>query len=303
LWDFALTADDVGHAYSITIREDFDPRETDEYGDNVTVTKVDNGDGTWNVTVSGDAVLQGENGECDTSSWPWSCPETAGANLTSFFGEASDFEQWEDHSQWVDFDGMNAWTNIEASDIPPQVIGDDPFTLRTDLANSHFLHGQSTPFRGFYDLVVPNQFLIDMGIDDPSTLLPSGVSTAIGSGSVTVKPGPSSLEVDVSGITFSPRKLKIAPGRITPTRTKITKGKRSAHSVKLTFGKSKPRGSHLKHYEARCQASHQTTRTATGKHSPLTVKGLTAGIGYRCQVRAKAKVGYGAWSKKHTVRK
>ena len=253
----------------------------------------------------------------------WTCPETAGAHITTFFGEASDFQQWNDLTQRVDFDGMNTATNVEDVVVPPTISG-DPLTVSAQLANSQFLDdAPATPFHGFYDVVLPNQFLIDMGIDDPSTLDPNGIAAAIGAGNVTVTPGATSTEVDVTGITFSAlaapghlmhaiaasrprvtqRQLKIKKGTITPTRPKVTKGKRTTHRVKLTFSKSRLRGSHLKHYEARCRASGQKTRLATSKHSPVTVKSLTAGVAYSCQVRAKAKAGYGGWSKKHHVKR
>lgn len=317
----SLPDSDIGQRFTVTLEVDFNPRETDEYGKNVTVTKVDNGDGTWNVTWTGDAVEQGINDECDVTGAAWTCPQTAGKHITTFFGEVSDFQQWNDSSQWVDFNGMNTATNVEEVVVPPTVSG-DPLVISAQMANSQFLDDSgSSPFEGFYDVLIPNQFLVDMGIDDPSTLDPDGISAAIGSGSVTVTPGPTATEVDVTGITFSTlatpghlmhaiaaaqpkvkqRQLKIKKGTITPTRPKVTKGKRHPSSVKLIFTEAHPRGSHLKHYQARCRASGLTTRTATAKRSPIVVRRLSHSA-YKCQVRAKAKAGYGRWSHKHRVR-
>jgi len=43
-------------------------------------------------------------------------------------------------------------------------------------------------------------------------------------------------------------------------------------------------------------AAHHTTRFGTNSRSPVTVTGLSRGVSYFCQVRAKAAVGYGRWS-------
>ena len=242
----------------------------------------------------------GVNDECDVSSWPWECPSTAGANVTTFQGDISDFEQWTDSSQWPDFNGMDMWTNIEESDIPPQIIG-DPLTIKVDLANSHMLAGASAPFQGFFHIVIPNRFLHDMGIDDPATLDPAGISTSIGSGTVVVTPGPGSTRIDATGITFSPRSLKLKRGTITPTRVAIKHATRSGHRVRLVFAKATPRGSRIMGYQARCSTKHHMTRTVSGKDSPLVVRQLAAGVGYSCEVRARAKAGYGRWSEARHV--
>ena len=44
-------------------------------------------------------------------------------------------------------------------------------------------------------------------------------------------------------------------------------------------------------------AAHCITRYGTGTRSPVRVNLLTKGVRYTCQVRARASVGYGPWSK------
>jgi hypothetical protein len=300
-----MGAAETAHQWSVTVNFGTHvPRVTDSYGDQLTITRSANGDGTYDVTTTGYPVTQGVNDECDVSTAVWSCPVTAGQNVTNFQTEIGDFQQWSDSSQWNDFYGMDSWTNVEETAIPPSITG-DPLQVSIQLANSHFLNGSTTPFRGFYHIVLPNKFLKDMGIDDPSTLDPAGVSTSVGtgSGSVSVSPGPSSTQVDATGLTFSPRVLRVKRGVITPTRpSHLTAHRVSAHRGKLSFHRARPRGSKLRFYQARCAASHHATRFAKGRHTRLVVKGLAAHKAYRCQVRAKAKAGYGHWSKKRKLR-
>jgi hypothetical protein len=297
----SMPAGETSHTWSITIRVGFQPRQTDNYGSGISIDRLNNGDGTYDVTITGNPVTMGVNAECQTSSWPWQCPATAGANVTSFQGDISDFEQWNDPSQWGDFNGMDIWTNVEASDVPPEITG-DPLTITVDLANSHELAGASSPFQGFYHVSIPNQFLIDMGIDDPSTLDPASISTSIGSGTVVVTPGTDSTVVDATGITFSPRSLRVKRGTITPTRVVIAHTHRTTHQAHLSFHKAKPRGSRIKGYQGRCIAKHYATLKKSGPHSPLVVKGLARGVHYTCEVRARARAGYGRWSKPRHIK-
>jgi hypothetical protein len=222
--------------------------------------------------------------------------------VTIFQAQSDDFQFSSiPSSQWNDYNGLREWTNVEESDLPPQVSG-DPLAITEQLTNSHKL-ATGAVFQGFFHAVLPNPFLVDMGIDDPSTIDPSGISTSIGSGTIGVLPGAGSTEVDITGITFTHRVLKIKRGTITPTRPRITTAKRTRHTVRLHFAGSHPRGSHITRYQGRCLAAHHPTHVATAKHSPVVVHPLAAGVGYRCQVRAKSKAGYGKWSHPHTVRK
>ncbi|HEY1618494.1 MAG TPA: hypothetical protein VGG25_12805 [Streptosporangiaceae bacterium] len=151
-------------------------------------------------------------------------------------------------------------------------------------------------FQGFWNAVLPNAFLVDMGINDPSTLTSAGVSASAGTGTVTVTPGPTSAEISITGITFSPRKVRIKRGTITPTAPTSLKTRRASATVAyLPFHKAHPRGSFVRSYEGRCVAAHHATRYGTASHSSVKIKRLARGVSYSCQVRAKSAAGYGRW--------
>jgi len=303
-FDLDLSPGEESHNWSITIMVNFNPREVDAYASGLTVTRIDNGDGTWDINYKGNPVVMGDNGQCDQSSWPWSCPYHSDKNFVNFLGEASDYEFWSDSSQWDIFNGMTMATNIEATGLPPQI--DPSFAMIIDLASSHFLAApdDATPFEGFFHLAIPNAYLEAMGIDDPSTLVPSSVSASAGTGTVTVTPGAASTEVAIDGMTFSPHKLRISRGVITPTKpTALRTNRRSAHRATVSFHRARPRGSRLTGYQARCHARHTPTVRAKGKHTTLHLRGLKRGTAYHCQVRAKAKAGYGHWSAKKKLKK
>lgn len=299
----SLQPDEVSHNWSITFRVGFTPREADAGAANLSVSTTDNGDGTYNVTFRGNPVETGPNDECNTSVWPWKCPSTSGAVVVNFDGQSSDFEQWTDQSQWQDFKGMDIGSNIEQLGLPPS-IDSGSFTMTIDAANSHVLAGASSPFQGFFDIRIPNAYLEDMGIDDPSTLTPTGLSaSAGGAGTAVVTPYATATEVDITGMTFSPHVVKVKTGVITPTAPSKLKAHRNATTrATLTFTRAKPRGSRITSYQARCTAKHHTTVRAKGKHVRIHLHGLSAGTAYRCQARARAKAGYGHWSAKEELR-
>jgi hypothetical protein len=297
----SMGPDQTSHLWSMTVRVDSDPRSLSGYLDQMQTSVTNNGNGTWDVTTTGYPVTTGVNAECQPVT-PVSCPFQAGADVTIFQGQSDDFQFSSIPSnEWNDYNGLREWTNVEESDLPPQVSG-SPLQITEQLTNSHKL-ATGAVFAGFFHAVLPNAFLVDMGIDDPSTIDPGSVSTSIGSGTVAVAPGAGSTEVDITGITFTHRVLKIKRGTITPTRPRITRVTRSPHRVHLHFSRAHARGSHIVRYEARCRASHHHSRISTAKGSPLVVKDLAGGVGYSCQVRARSKAGYGPWSNKHTVRK
>jgi hypothetical protein len=289
-----LASADEGVPFSITVNVGKHlPRVTDEYADGVTVQDTYNRlAGTWNVTVSGTAVLQGVNDHCNWTTW--TCPPNETSTVVVFQGEIGDWQQWDAPAQWNHFTGLNQWTNVEMTEIPPEIYG-NPLTIVEQLGNSHALNGQV--FQGFWNAVLPNAFLVDMGINDPSTLTSAGISASVGTGTVTVTPGPTSAKISITGITFSTRTVHIKRGTITPNApTRLTVRRASATVAYLNFQKARPRGSLVRSYQARCLAAHQPTRYSTSTGSPVKVTGLTRGVSYICQVRAKASVGYGPWS-------
>jgi hypothetical protein len=286
-----LATTDAGVPFSITVDVGKHiPRVVDEYASGVSVTKTFSGRaGTWDVTVSGTAVEQGVNADCGTT-----CPVNETNTIVAFQGEIRDWQQWSDSAQWNDFNGLDQWTNVEETEIPPQITG-NPLTITEQLANSHELNGQL--FEGFWNAVLPNAFLVDMGINDPSTLTSAGISASAGTGTVTVTPGPASTEIAITGLTFSPRTVHIKRGSITPSAPSDLKTRRASATVAyISFRAARPRGSYVRSYQARCMALHHPTRYGTSSRSPVKVTGLTPGVSYVCQVRAKASVGYGRWS-------
>lgn len=289
-----LAPADVNVPFSITVDVGkHRPRVVDEYAGGVTATDTFNSRaGTWDVTISGTAVEQGVNADCNAVAF--TCPFNETNTIVAFQGEVGDWQQWPDSAQWNDFDGLDQWTNVEETEIPPQISG-NPLTISEELGNSHELNG--TVFEGFWYGVLPNAMLVDMGINDPSTLTSGGISASVGTGTVTVTPGPTSTEIAITGITFSPRMVRIKRGTITPNApTRLTTRRASATVAYLSFRAARPRGSYVRFYQGRCAAADHTTRYATGPHSSLRVSSLTRGVSYTCQVRAKASVGYGPWS-------
>jgi hypothetical protein len=113
-----------------------------------------------------------------------------------------------------------------------------------------------------------------------------------------VTPGPTSAEIAITDITFTHRVVRIKRGTITPNApTRLRTRRASASVAYLSFRAARPRGSYVRSYEGRCRAAHRTTRYGTARHSQLKVTKLARGVRYVCQVRAKAVVGYGPWSR------
>jgi hypothetical protein len=285
-----LAPGDAGVPFSITVDVgNHPPRVVDEYAGGVTVTKAFAA-GDWTVTVSGTAVEQGVNADCDAVAF--TCPANETNTIVAFQGEIGDWQQWSDPAQVPDFNGLDQWTNAELTEIPPQITG-NPLTITEEIGNSHELNG--TVFQGFWNAVLPNAFLVDMGINDPSTLTSSGISASVGTGTVT--PGPTSAEISITGITFSHRVVHIKRGTIMPRApTNLSTRRASAKVAYLSFRAARPRGSFVRSYQGRCRAPHRTTRYGTARRSPVKVTSLVRGVKYECQVRAKASVGYGPWS-------
>jgi hypothetical protein len=281
------------------------PRVTATRGDDVVVTRHHNADGTYDVAVRGDVVTVAPIGECLTMFNPARCPDHPGAELTAFGGDISDFGQWTHQSQLNDFAGMDTWTNVEVTDVPPTIYG-DPMKVWEQLVNSHWL-ASGELFEGFYDVVLPNRLLRNMGVDDPRTLTARGLAVKLtnprtsppGSSNVSVVPGVHSTEVDATGITLWHRRLVIRRGTITPKAPRKVHARRvSATETKIRFVEAKPRGSRISGYQARCRTHGQLTRRGSAKGTPLFVNDMKAKRTYWCQVRAKSTAGHGKWSKR-----
>ena len=108
------------------------------------------------------------------------------------------------------------------------------------------------------------------------------------------------MQVKITGLTFSRRKLKITLGHVTPRAPTHVKASRvSGTTARVTFRAARPRGQKVKGYSASC-GSHTKTKVV-GKHSPATIKGLAPGVAYSCTLRGRSRAGYGLASKKFSI--
>lgn len=268
-------------------------------------------DETWNYTSLGKPTFY--DGGCSVAVWPWTCPSIPEYSMAATYqGWITDYETWEDSSQLGAMFGLDLASNIEALSLPPEInfVGryqTPQLILR--LANTHFRADGETVFEGFLKLRIPSMFLEEFyGIDDPSSFSTNAVETALTStsgspsGSISIAADTEGLLVTGSGLTFSARTLKVTTNGARPTKPGKVKAKRQdAKRAKVKFAKSKSRGSKVRRYEVSCKGGGKK-KTVKTKKSPAKLKGLKAGKKYKCQVRAIAKAGPGAWSAKKPLK-
>ena len=279
------------------------PRVAFMRGKDGNTIRTDDGDGTYKVSVRGTPVVVSAG--CSQASWPWTCPEVATSEWNGYLdGQITNYGGWEDPVQRNAMYGMNYYTNIDATELPPQVVS-DPETgtdyLSIALANPHFRMDEQTLARGFFNMEIPNAFLREVyGIDAPATLTANGLAPTIGSGTVTVAQSADddSMLVDASDITFSMRRLRVKRGVITPTRpTAVRASRPGVHRGKVAFDAARARGSRITGYRAECVARRgDHVVTARADASPIIVSELRDGVGYDCRVRAGSLAGPGRWS-------
>lgn len=307
------------------------PRLITGKGTAVTTNRVDDGDGTYQVEITARPVTV--SGQCDQSAWPWTCWEWATWPNASDNGQwdgyldgtISDFGQWTDVEQRDAMYGMDYWTNVAATDIPPQVVQDpaapDFYFLQVNLANRRFYQDGSTLVQGTGRMRIPNSFLqLAYGIPNPVTMTGSSlVGTLSGSGSGTIhvyqNPSGTAMMVDFDAVAFpaataphakaaqlaatsSVRALKVKRGVIVPTRTRNVHAKRvTVHRARVLFTPASPRGARIAGYQARCvRLGGSRPLVARASGSPVVVTGLHARRAYDCRVRATSKAGAGPWS-------
>lgn len=292
----------------------FVPRVVTGKGRDVGTVRRRLGDGTYRLTVRATPVRV--SGQCDQSVWPWVCEEWADnpdpvENQQwegTLNGLVSDNAQWTDTAQREASYGLDHWTNIAATDVPPLVVYDaarDASMLVVNLANRHFLQDGSTVFRGRSELRIPNAFLREAyGVPNPATMTGSSLATSVsgtGAGVVDVyqEPSGTAMRVDVRNMTFSLRALRVRRGVIVPTRPTELRSKRVAvHRGRVAFTAAKPRGAKVTGYRARCRVVRGThVVRGTSDRSPVVVRRLKKGRAYRCTVRALSRAGAGPWSK------
>jgi hypothetical protein len=307
--DHDLGAAALGDHWTVTLdMGDVVPRVASQYADNVTVTRSAAAGGTHHVTIAGDPVTFEDNEKCDTSVDPWTCPFKAdGESKALLQGEVTDYGSWTDVPQRESMFGLNYSTNIAVSSIPPE-IENDPATgaqrLLLRLANQHE-RPNGAVFKGFVHLRIPNRFLkVVYEIDDPSSLTTGGLTTAGGGGgtaTIEQEAGDDAMLVDVTGITFSQRLLRIRRGKIVPTKpTKLQAERTGRHGARIRFHRSRSRGSKVTTYTAKCKAK-DASASAFATKPPLRLTQLEAGTAYRCRVRARSRAGLGPNSKSVTI--
>ena len=252
------------------------------------------------MTIAGNPVEYNNNTGCDFSTSIPTCPFQATSDYAAYFQiQVGDYNlpSLYTAAQIPTFYGMNMWTNIDETGLPPEIVSTPSGNeLVLQLADQHeFPDG--TTFVGYFHLLIPDSFLESVyGVNDPATISTSGVAASIGSGTVTVTQQPGALEVDITGITFTHRTLIIRAGVITPAAPRGVRARRTGtHTGRIAFSPARPRGAKVTGYEVTCRSGHSKV-TARGRRSPVKIKGLRAALGYRCTVAGTSKPGLGASS-------
>ena len=285
------------------------PRVASQYADGVTVTRgPDPGPAHRHITIAADPVTFESNDECDVSSYPWTCPFRASSEREAQLqGWVTDYNAWDDVPQRQSMYGMNYSTNVAVTSLPPE-IENDPATgaerILLRLANQHERPGGDV-FHGFVHLRIPNRFLRRVyDIDDPAALTTSGLTTSGGGGgtaSVTQEASGNAMLVDVTGITFSQRLIRIKRGKIVPTKpTRLRAERTGRHGARIRFRRSRSRGSKVTSYGAKCTAK-DASASASSTKPPIRLTELEPGMSYRCRIRARSQAGQGPKSKRVTV--
>lgn len=308
---------ELGHTFSVTIKTNVNPREMDGFGAAMTYDRSGPTSGEYQVTLTGQPVSVTDQDGCTFPPGGPTCTSVApGPSSAILQGEISDYNYANYHDPsypagFVDsFDGMEMYTNVAETSLPPELMQvDGQNELLIQLTDHHFLHDGTTVVHGDFYLRIPAAFLATYwGINDPNTLATDGLNASVGAGggtlTVTVEPGNTGVRVNITGLTFSRRKLKIKLGVVTPRAPTNVKASRvSGTKAKVTFTKSRRRGQKVTGYKLGCKATNGTTVTAKSKHSPLVVSSLVSGQAYSCRVRGHSKAGYGPASKKFSIRR
>lgn len=235
---------------------------------------------------------------CDSSgAWPWPCPTVATDSYPLLETEIADIDDADD------FVGFYAGTNVTFNGIFMEHKADGTPYLSTEAVAPHYQHDGTTLVKGDIRFRVPYRMARNaFGIPDPDTVVPGSFAGTIngsetaGSFAVSQDPDGNGLFIDVTGFTFSLKRVKVARGVIVPTRNLITKTVRATGTRgKVTFTRSKPRGARVTGYQARCVAGSHVV-LAGGGFPTIAVTGLHRGHAYDCRTRARSKAGPGPWS-------
>ncbi len=265
------------------------------------------------VAVTGTPVVV--SGQCDQSVWPWVCPEWTGTDpendrewVGTFGFVVSDYGAWTDATQREAFYGMNYFTNVAATSVPPEIVN-DPTTgadmLLVRLANRHYRSDLTTVVHGHGELRIPNAFLREVyGIPNPALMTGSSLSPSLSGGepgtlTSTQETGHQAMLVTYDNVEFSARKLRVRTGTITPTRpTQVSATRTARHRGFVDFDPAKVRGAKVTKYVGRCVATTRGDHVVRASSKNIVrFRGLHKGTAYDCKVRAKSKAGPSKWSK------
>jgi hypothetical protein len=302
------------------------PRVSNAFGRHGSVTRVDDMDGTYHVTITAEPTKVSIEG-CDYDPYPWACYATSPNDEWRFGGTIDDWRQWEPVEQRVAFWGVDFFSNVEVTSFPPGVVYDDATgiaAMRLDFAAPHFEENGSTVATGHFEATLPNDFLREnFFIPSPTTMTTSSLLvTGSGGSSTTVlsKPTPESpMHVEVTGMTWpistispSPRtsarlgsndshirKLRVKTGIVVPTKpTDLRATRVTSSKAKIGYDLATPRGYKVTGYKARCESpgGHVASATKSTNSSPIYVAGLRSATPYTCKVRALSNAGPGPWS-------
>jgi hypothetical protein len=284
------------------------PESTESYASRPDVDRYDDHDGTYRMRVTGSPVLL-TSGCAD--SYPNYCTDTAQTQETVFDVTVLKLKV---NKEFIGFDRSQSADTVDGLYLKSSRAGD---YLETNWDNSRYLTDGSTLAKAEARFRIPYAMLItDFNVPDPSTMVSSSIAGSVNgvpaSFELSQDPKGGAVFVDISGVTFppgtarlaagskvasKPRIIRVKRGAITPARPTLTKVRRvGGTKARVTFARARARGAKVTAYQARCVSAGHKTLTASGRAPSVVVKGLTRGRGYQCSVRAKSKVGYGAWS-------
>lgn len=296
--DFALNTADT---YEVVLDiGNGNPGETFSRGQNVVIERDTSVSGHHTVTFTMNPVpvsytFSGCNGD-------GTCPERPDVQATGYLEGSVDNLRYV--TDPADEAAMQGWDLVASTDwiSSPPMLNYDTHTFVIDAANSHCANptgtGTCVPFVGGVSMTFPFAMLSHLyEVDAPGTLGPSAFSISGAGGAasttVTVDDAGHVVHVDISGMTFSKRRIKVA-GDMRPGGVRNLKAVRVSATVgKLKFDPAVPHGSKVRGYKATCKSASGLVASGSADASPLKVTGLAPGAKYRCTVWAKSRFGDG----------
>lgn len=287
---------DPTHVYGLTLRTGaLRPAQVFGRGTQVTVERVGTAAAGYEVTMIARPVrLAYTDSGCAGTGV---CPAVADRFSAAYWdAQIDDGSAFADPDDQAAADGFHFFSSTDWFSSPPS-LDFATHAITVDVANSHFEPDGTTVFSGTAELLLPDAMLTRLYlVDDPATLTTSAFTVGAGGApgaTVTVDRVGSAVRVRFSGLTFSRRRLRVV-GQPTPGAPRRPVAVRTGrHRALLGFAAARARGSRVRGYRAVCTSGRQVLR-ASGSRSPLRLRALIAGRGYRCTIRATSRAGLGA---------